>query len=76
MPAHELTAFLNKLVQLSFRDGELIEALLLGVDEVRSRDLTYEVRKIVAFGTPRARGTSVGATCVAALDDLRSWRGL
>jgi len=74
MTGTELSALLNRPVRLSFHDGEIVEAVLLGIDEQRARDITYEVTRIVSAGTPPARGTSVGATCVAALDDVASWR--
>jgi len=63
-------------VRLSFADGEVVEAVLLGVDEQRDQDLTYEVKRVVQRGNPPARGTGVGVTCVARLPDLKEWEAL
>jgi hypothetical protein len=65
-----LRSLINKRLRLSFNDGEVVEALLLGADPVRDRDLTYEVLRVVRQGTPQPRGSGVGATCVAAMDEL------
>lgn len=73
MDIAELQTQINQHVTLSFRDGEVVEAILLGVDPVEHRDLTYEVTKIVRHGTPRALGTEEGGTCVASIDDLATW---
>jgi hypothetical protein len=72
MDLADLRSHINKPVVLRFRDGEEVAALLLGVDSV-SQDLTYEVKDILRAGSPPARGTAVGATCVARLDELTSF---
>ena len=66
----------NRRVQLAFKDGEVVEALLLAVDPVRDKDLTYEIERVVRVGSPPAVGTKVGATCIARLDDLANWTPL
>jgi hypothetical protein len=71
-----LRSYLNKRVRLFFTDGEIVEAILLGVDPERDRDLTYEVGQIVLRGSPPARGTTEGATCIAPLQDLESWEAV
>lgn len=73
MDFHELARHLNEEVRLSFKDGEIIDAVLLGVDEQTHRDLTYEVRRVLSVGKPRPEGTTVGATCIASLDELEAW---
>ncbi len=73
MDLKQLRARLNKSVRLTFRDGEEVEATLLGIDETRDRDLTYEVTRIIRAGVPTPRGTRVGATCIAKLDELHTW---
>lgn len=72
----QLRKRLNQPVKLSFRDGEVVEAILLGIDPDRDRDLTYEVRKVVRKGTPPARGTEEGGTSVAKIDELADWEPL
>lgn len=72
----ELRKRINQPVKLHFSDGEVIEAVLLGIDFERDHDLTYEVRKILQEGTPRARGTEKGGTCVARIDELTKWEPL
>jgi hypothetical protein len=76
MKPEELRTALNRLVRLSFRDGEVVDVLLLGADPAHDRDFDYEVRAIRAEGTPKPKGTAVGATCVASLNDLISWQFL
>jgi len=73
MDHSQLRNFLNHSVRLSFKDGEAVEAVLLGMDAERDRDLTYEVRKIVARGPAAAKGTVVGTTYIASIDDLAAW---
>jgi hypothetical protein len=75
MSVEGLTTYLNRPVLLRFKDGEIVEAILLGLDSERHRDLTYGVRKIIRKGTPEPRGTKVGSTCIAPIDDLESWSG-
>lgn len=72
----ELRSHLSRTVRLHFKDGEIVEAVLLGVDPTRDRDLTYEVRRILERGSPPARGTAPGATCVASIDELAEWEPL
>ena len=67
-----LRSLLNSPVRLHFKDGEIVEAELLGVDELRDRDITYEIRKIVA-PPPPPRASDVGTTYVASLDELAHW---
>jgi carbamoylphosphate synthase large subunit len=71
-----LQARLNQAVQLRFRDVEMVEAKLLGIDPARDRDLTYEVLRVLHRAAPAARGTAVGATVIAQLEDLESWEPL
>jgi hypothetical protein len=71
-----LRAHLNAVVELQFRDGEVLEATLLGLDTERDRDLTYEVKRVVRAAVPAVRGTAVGATVIAPLADLVGWRRL
>jgi hypothetical protein len=61
------------LVILRFADGEEVEALLLGADETRDKDITYEVRRILKLGSPTPKGSEIGGTCVAPLKDLVDW---
>ncbi len=72
----DLRALLNKPVRLVFKDGEIVEAVLLGVDAERQHDITYEVLRLVKAGAPRALGTAIGATLVASLENLSSWEAL
>jgi hypothetical protein len=74
MVSADLRTAVNKLVRLEFHDGEVVEALVLAAEPERDQDLTYEVRRIVRPGLPPARGTAVGATCIAPIKDLASWR--
>jgi hypothetical protein len=60
-------------VVLTFVDGEEVEALLLGADEIQDKDITYEVRRILKVGSPTPRGSEIGSTCVAPLKDLVNW---
>jgi len=76
MNLDELRSHFNKRVKLEFKDGEVVEALLLGADLQRDRDLTYEVLKVVRPGRPKAKGTAEGATCIAKVADLASWEPL
>lgn len=68
-----LASYINQMVRLRFRDGEIVDALLLGADEDRHQDLTYEVREVLTPGNPRPRGTRPGGTCIASLEELSSW---
>ncbi len=70
MDALGLRLLISKRLRLSFKDGEVVEVLLLGADPERDRDLTYEVLRVVRQGTPKPRGSEVGATCIAAMEDL------
>lgn len=69
----QLRERLNQPVKLSFRDGEVVEAILLGIDPERDRDLTYEVRRIIRRGSPPARGAEEGGTSVAKIEELANW---
>ena len=71
-----LRSQLNKSVRLVFKDGEIVDVMLLGVDPTRDRDLTYEITRIVDRGAGLARGTKTGATCIASLDELADWQPL
>jgi hypothetical protein len=73
MNSLSLRSHLNELVILRFADGEEVEALLLGADEARHKDITYEVRRILKVGTPTPKGSEIGGTCVAPLKDLVDW---
>ena len=73
MNVEKLRSHLNREVRLSFKDGEIVDAVLLGVDPDWERDLTYEVKHVVQQGSPLPRGTAVGAPCIAQLDDLSAW---
>jgi hypothetical protein len=68
-----LRSHLNSFVILRFANGEEVEALLLGADETRDRDITYEIRRILRVGTPTPKGSEIGGTCVAPLKDLIDW---
>lgn len=72
----QLRQRLNQPVKLRFRDGEVVEAILLGIDPERDRDLTYEVRRIIRKGSPSVRGTEEGGTSVAKIEDLANWEPL
>jgi hypothetical protein len=72
MNLDDLPAHVNQSVRLTFKDGEIVDALLLGVDLSRDRDLTYEVRRIVRAASPPTRGTAIGATVIAQAHDLSS----
>jgi hypothetical protein len=74
MNSRSLRSQLNSLLVLQFADGEEVEAILLGVDEARDRDITYEIRRILKPGRPAPKGSAVGTTCVAPLKDLVDWR--
>lgn len=72
----ELRTHMNRQLHLEFNDGEIVEAILLGASPGRDRDITYEVTRIIKVAAPRAKGTEIGGTCVAPLDDLKAWRAL
>jgi len=74
MNLDDLTAHVHQSVRLTFKDGEIVDALLVGVDLHRDRDLTYEVHRILRAASPPTRGTAVGATVIAKVQDLSSWR--
>jgi len=74
MDSRSLRSHLNSLMILRFADGEEVEALLIGADEMRDKDITYQVRRILKAGTPTPKGSEVGGTCVAPLKDLVYWR--
>ena len=76
MDPSQLRTALNRLVRLSFRDGEVVDVALLGADPAHDREFDYEVKAIRHEGVPRPKGTAVGATCVASLDDLVTWEFL
>jgi hypothetical protein len=76
MDVRLLRSLLNTRVELSFKDGELVEALLLGADPERDRDITYQVIRVIKKGSPLPRGSEVGATCVASLSDLADCRSM
>jgi hypothetical protein len=73
MDLEKLRTRLNKDVRLLFVDGETVDAILLGIDWFRDHDLTYEIRAIVRKATPPTRGTAVGRSCIARIDELASW---
>jgi hypothetical protein len=73
MNSLSLRSHLNSLVILRFANGEEVEALLLGADETRDKDITYEIRRILKLGTPTSKGSEIGGTCVAPLKDLIGW---
>jgi hypothetical protein len=68
----ELPVHVNQPVRLIFKDGEIVDALLLGVDLRRDRDLTYQVLRILRAASPPTRGTAIGATVIAKVQDLES----
>jgi hypothetical protein len=74
MNSRSLRSQLNSLLVLRFGDGEEVEAILLGADETRDMDITYEIRRILKPGKPSPKGSEVGTTCVAQLKDLVDWR--
>jgi len=76
MEIGQLRQRLNQPVKLNFRDGEVVDAILLGIDPERDRDLTYEVRRIIRRGSPPARSTHEGGTNVAKIEELASWEPL
>lgn len=76
MNFEELRALTSKRVRLDFRDGEIVEATLLGIDPVRNQDLTYEVTRVVKEASPPTRGTAVGTTCIAPLRELVNWTAI
>ena len=71
-----LGTYLKGPVRLRFADGEVVEATLLGADVVRNRDRTYEVTQLLHPAEPAARGTGIGATVFAQLEDLVGWEAL
>lgn len=73
MNVAQLRAVLKNRVRLTFRDGEVVEALLLGVDDERNHDLTYEVTRVVHTGAPTSKATQVGTTYIAPLNELENW---
>jgi hypothetical protein len=73
-PPDSLGAQLNRVVELRFSDGEVVEAKLLAIDPDDHEDVTYEVVRVVSAGNPPARGTEVGATVIAELHELEEWR--
>jgi len=64
---------LHQRVRLTFHDGEVVDATLLGLDPIHHQDLTYEVLAVIRHGEPPARGTAIGATCIAGSGELRAW---
>lgn len=60
-------------VRLRFSDGEIVDARIVAVDYAEQFDCTDEVLAIIQAGTPPVVGTSVGALCLAPLNDLGSW---
>lgn len=73
MEVDRLRALLKKTVRLTFRDGEVVDALLLGVDSERNRDLTYEVARVIHPASIATKATQVDTTYIAPLDELQSW---
>jgi small nuclear ribonucleoprotein (snRNP)-like protein len=73
MNVERLRCALKKNVLLTFRDGEVVEALLLGVDDARNHDLTYEVTRVVDPGPRTSKATEIGATYIAPLAELADW---
>lgn len=71
MDVNDMRKSLNHHVRLVFADGEVVDAILLGLNP--GEDITYEVENVVSPATPPARGTAVGATCVADVGDLTGW---
>ncbi len=76
MELSDLRHALNRPVRLYFRDGEIVDAILLGASPTRDRDITYEVREILKEATPPARGSRPGSTCIAPIEDVAKWEPL
>ena len=68
-----LRGLTHKSVRLTFRDGEVVDAIVLGVNIERDFDLTYEVLRVIHSAKPPALGTALGATVIAELKDLVGW---
>ena len=76
MDSKNIHTQLNKLVRLTFRDGESVDAVLLGADPEHNHDLTYEVRRIISWPREERKHLAVGATLIGALADLERWESL
>ena len=73
MNLSKLRKFVNQKVRLTFRDGEIVDAMLLVANVERDRDITYEIIHVLKSGS---RGDSVskpGVVIVASLDELLSF---
>jgi hypothetical protein len=68
--AEQLGGLVGRHVVLGFRDGEMVEAVLLGVDVEWQKDILYEVIAVIADGDPRPIGAAPGARCRAPLREV------
>ena len=68
-----LRGLTHKPVRLTFRDGEVVDAIVLGVNTERDFDLTYEVLRVIQSAEPPALGSAPGASVIAELKDLVGW---
>ena len=71
MELDDMKKSLNHRVRLRFADGEVVDAILLGITP--GEDITYEVQTIISLGTPPARGTAPGATCISGVIEVSDW---
>jgi hypothetical protein len=69
----DLRRYLNRGVRLRFTDGEVIDALLLGVDPDEHEVVTYALVRRLASGTTGAVESPPGITLIAPLADLAGW---
>jgi len=69
----DLRRHLNRAVRLHFTDGEVVDAVLLGVDPAEHEDLTYELVRRLTSGTSGAVESLPGTTLVTPLVDLAGW---
>ena len=55
-PPDSLAAQIGRTVELRFVDGEVVHARLLAIDPDDHEDITCEVVRVIAVGSPPARG--------------------
>jgi len=74
MPSPDpLEHYVGRLVRLSFSNGEIVWARVIGVDPAEHEDLFYEVLEVVTTGDPPSAHYRPGVVYQAWLSDLVTW---
>jgi len=63
----------GRLVRLTFSDGEIPRARVIGVDPAEHEDLFYEVLEVLTTGDPPSSHYRPGVYYQARLSDLAVW---